>query len=417
MNAGLGNAGVRSSKTPQAPAATVTAANNGTSLSGTTVVLGQAVGAVGDPGALLTAREIPTGGFNTNFKDALGAAGPIVSITSTSVAAAGNTHTGLFINLSGVNSIAAQSTYGMRISNTHSGTTSVNYGMLIDASGGASGNTGINVNASGAPAYGVVATATSWGIYATGGIAGVQGNSNSVAVWGVAGGGGVAVQGNSVNAVTFQAVRSNATTNTVLTIMDLNRDTTGIAANGIGTQITFTIADDLPSGQITNSIISKWSTVAHLTRESTLIITGVSNAVTANILTITGTNQFGITTGSGATDSQIVVDAASNNIYLQTGDPGYAGAIGFLQANITPGGDGLASIYTQDSTGAVSMELRVTKTGVTIVGDTVLLHTGTALADGSAAALGTLTNAPAAGNPSKWIPVDDNGTTRYLPAW
>lgn len=24
---------------------------------------------------------------------------------------------------------------------------------------------------------------------------------------------------------------------------------------------------------------------------------------------------------------------------------------------------------------------------------------------------------PTAGNPSKWIPVNDNGTTRYIPAW
>lgn len=28
-----------------------------------------------------------------------------------------------------------------------------------------------------------------------------------------------------------------------------------------------------------------------------------------------------------------------------------------------------------------------------------------------------LTNAPRSGNPTKWIPVNDNGTTRYIPAW
>lgn len=39
--------------------ATVTAANNGASLSGTTVQLGQAVAAVGNPGILLNNREIP----------------------------------------------------------------------------------------------------------------------------------------------------------------------------------------------------------------------------------------------------------------------------------------------------------------------------------------------------------------------
>lgn len=43
--------------------------------------------------------------------------------------------------------------------------------------------------------------------------------------------------------------------------------------------------------------------------------------------------------------------------------------------------------------------------------------TTTALANGAAAAAGTLTNAPVAGNPSKWIGIDDNGTVRYIPAW
>lgn len=46
-----------------------------------------------------------------------------------------------------------------------------------------------------------------------------------------------------------------------------------------------------------------------------------------------------------------------------------------------------------------------------------LVHSQVALSNGAAAATGTLANAPAAGNPTKWIPIDDNGTTRYVPAW
>lgn len=42
---------------------------------------------------------------------------------------------------------------------------------------------------------------------------------------------------------------------------------------------------------------------------------------------------------------------------------------------------------------------------------------GFALTNGAAAQLGTLTNAPTAGDPTKWIPINDNGTTRYIPAW
>lgn len=54
--------------------------------------------------------------------------------------------------------------------------------------------------------------------------------------------------------------------------------------------------------------------------------------------------------------------------------------------------------------------------GLSLPGGT-LLTTRANLTNGAAAATGTLTNAPAAGNPTKWIPVNDNGTTRYIPAW
>lgn len=46
-----------------------------------------------------------------------------------------------------------------------------------------------------------------------------------------------------------------------------------------------------------------------------------------------------------------------------------------------------------------------------------LIRSGRAMSDGAGASLGTLTNAPAAGNPTKWLAVDDNGTTRWVPSW
>jgi hypothetical protein len=48
---------------------------------------------------------------------------------------------------------------------------------------------------------------------------------------------------------------------------------------------------------------------------------------------------------------------------------------------------------------------------------TILLETTAVLANGAAAAIGTLLNAPAAGNPTKWVAINDNGTTRYIPTW
>jgi hypothetical protein len=57
-------------------------------------------------------------------------------------------------------------------------------------------------------------------------------------------------------------------------------------------------------------------------------------------------------------------------------------------------------------------------TAASITTSATTLHTtSAALTNGAGVATGTLTNAPAAGNPTKWIPINDNGTTRYIPAW
>lgn len=61
--------------------------------------------------------------------------------------------------------------------------------------------------------------------------------------------------------------------------------------------------------------------------------------------------------------------------------------------------------------------LTVVGTGGIRHGASTLLTTTAALTNGAGASAGTLSNAPAAGNPTKWIPINDNGTTRYIPAW
>lgn len=71
-----------------------------------------------------------------------------------------------------------------------------------------------------------------------------------------------------------------------------------------------------------------------------------------------------------------------------------------LGVGLTPGGS-----YKVEINGALS------------VSSTTLIRTATSLTNGAAAATGTLTNAPAAGNPTKWVPINDAGVTRYIPAW
>lgn len=52
-----------------------------------------------------------------------------------------------------------------------------------------------------------------------------------------------------------------------------------------------------------------------------------------------------------------------------------------------------------------------------VIADALLHHSNVSLTNGAAAAGGTLLNAPSAGNPTKWAPVNDNGTIRYVPLW
>lgn len=55
---------------------------------------------------------------------------------------------------------------------------------------------------------------------------------------------------------------------------------------------------------------------------------------------------------------------------------------------------------------------------VVVAGAAVAALTSSAtFTSGAGAQVGTLTNAPAAGNPTSWVKIVDNGVTRYIPAW
>ena len=46
-----------------------------------------------------------------------------------------------------------------------------------------------------------------------------------------------------------------------------------------------------------------------------------------------------------------------------------------------------------------------------------LIASSVDLADNTGVANATMNNGPTAGDPTKWIEIDDNGTTRYIPTW
>lgn len=120
--------------------------------------------------------------------------------------------------------------------------------------------------------------------------------------------------------------------------------------------------------------------------------------------------------GSGTnfvhTTAYYFVDDNANIAKLASGSatPLLLGTSDAERMRITSGGDILIGTTTDCA------QLLCVNSGIT-ESSSILMTTTTSFSNGAAAASGTLTNAPAAGNPTKWIPINDNGTTRYIPAW
>ncbi len=98
----------------------------------------------------------------------------------------------------------------------------------------------------------------------------------------------------------------------------------------------------------------------------------------------------------------------------------YSGTNGVME--LTHRGTGLCSIVTEDAADfdiktSNVRRLLITSAGAITTAQGQLIGSSVAMTNGAGAAVGTLTNAPAAGNPTKWLAINDNGTTRYVPAW
>lgn len=85
---------------------------------------------------------VPTTGNGFAINSSTVTSGNTVAITASGTAAASNTKTALNVATSGANATSAMTTYGAQIANTSSGTTSVNVGLKVTSSSGAT-NIGI----------------------------------------------------------------------------------------------------------------------------------------------------------------------------------------------------------------------------------------------------------------------------------
>lgn len=177
--------------------------------------------------------------------------------------------------------------------------------------------------------YGISTSGT--GVYGVGAAAGVIGTSSV--------GSGVNANGTSnadalsafsVDGVAGSFSTGPSSTNTIVDVLKVIRNTTGTAANGIGGSIDFYIQATSATTPLSNQIIYKWTDATFATRTSSLVFTGVNSTSTVDLLTLAGDGSMTMrpitaTAASAITPAEgmIVMVSNTNGTFLSIGFWGY----------------------------------------------------------------------------------------------
>lgn len=276
----------------------------------------------------------------------------------------------------------------------------------------------------------LVFTRTGWNVNFTGTSAGSNVSGTTMTIVGVP---TITVQANQVVSgagVTGGTKVVAQLTGTIGGVGTYSLDTSSAATGAI--TITLTGADTLENAYAMNTDWSQqWSQGnAHGTPAMTLYASGGLYIGPAPI--DPGTSNFraaaaGTFGGTLTAQNTLVLSAGNFNMHAAaipnfTGRGGFKSLADGVFAWVTTAGTVGASydIATADTIKfrnlANNADAAVTALSLSLNSAT-LLATRTALTNGAGASGGTLLNAPAAGNPTKWVPIDDNGTTRYIPCW
>jgi len=234
--------------------------------------------------------------------------------------------------------------------------------------------------------------------------------------------------------LSLQGTTSGSAAQTFLTGTDTGMSMPSTATAGLQLYNTvdqttnYERVETLFSGNV--AILRTISAGTGIPRALRLIGTGASSAISQITLnrvtapffaaTITGTSFAGKSYYSFTQSSADSAASGTNNFISVT--PSYNQLSGTaantdLLINRTQTAVGSGAQLLIDAQVGSASKFSVNNAGLITTNSTTMIASNQAFTNGAAAQLGTLTNAPTAGNPTKWIPINDNGTTRYIPAW
>jgi hypothetical protein len=157
---------------------------------------------------------------------------------------------------------------------------------------------------------------TSTGLYSIGSLIGVDAQSTNIGLraFGTSTGliatgqnsEGAVISSNSMRGAKIYSTPSS--TNTIQEVLQLDRSSTGTAANGIGGSLDLVIEDDGHFTPTAGQLIWKWTDATHATRTSQFYITGVNSGSLATIMTLDGNGN-----ATFGTTNSIVGTATNNN--------------------------------------------------------------------------------------------------------
>ncbi len=269
---------------------------------------------------LVGATYVTTTGNGLALTTSTLSTGSLVSLASTGTAAGSNTQTVLNVATSGANGISTQSTWGLDVANTHTGTSSTNIGARFSASGGTNnyalivpsggGSVGIGTSTPTTPLHIVGSTGT-LATFSDGTVTGLIGTGTSKLFFGSSTNTSVSIRVNGndifvVGGTSFRPLNTNA--------YDIGTSSLGFKDAFITGSMILGASSGSP---VASSILDIQSTTKGIliTRMTTTQMNAISSPATGLLIFNTTTNSLWRYTGSAWIDnsSSAISGTATND--------------------------------------------------------------------------------------------------------